>query len=73
MKEISTVGVGKHDNRILLFVGRTRRKTQYTAEGQTYTISMTMNAKYTYDNVQPIVAPSDAASYTEADFDDMLG
>lgn len=44
-----------------------------TAEGQTYTVSMTMNAKYAYDNVQPIVAPSDAASYTEADFDDMLG
>ena len=44
-----------------------------TVEGQAYTVSMTMNAKYTYDNVQPIVAPSDAASYTEADFDDMLG
>lgn len=44
-----------------------------TVEGQTYTVSMTMNAKYTYEEVQPITAPADAADYTEVNFDELMG
>ena len=44
-----------------------------TIAGQTYSVGMTMNAKYTYENVQPITAPADAANYTEVSFDDLMG
>lgn len=44
-----------------------------TIEGQTYTVSMTMNAKYTYAEVAPITAPADADTYEEASFEDLMG
>ena len=44
-----------------------------TIEGQTYTVSMTMNATYTYEEVQPITAPADADSYEEVNFDELMG
>lgn len=44
-----------------------------TVEGQTYTVSMTMNAAFSYKDVAPITAPADADQYTEADLDDLLG
>lgn len=44
-----------------------------TVEGQTYTVSMTMNAKYTYEEVAPITAPADADTYEEVSFEDLMG
>lgn len=44
-----------------------------TMNGQTYTVSMTMNAKYTYENVAPITAPADADTYEEVNFDELMG
>ncbi len=45
-----------------------------TAEGETKTVSMTMNAKYAYENVETITAPADADSYTEVAYGaDLLG
>lgn len=44
-----------------------------TVEGTTVTTTMTMNAKYAYDNVKPITAPADAGSYQEMDYDDIVG
>ena len=44
-----------------------------TAGGETHTVSLTMNAKYTYDNVQPITAPADADSYKDVSFDEIVG
>ena len=44
-----------------------------TVAGETVTTTMTMNAKYAYDNVKPITAPADAGSYQEMDYDDIVG
>ena len=44
-----------------------------TVAGETYTVSMTMNAKYTYDNVKPVTVPADADSYEEVSYDDIMG
>lgn len=44
-----------------------------TVEGQTYTVTMTMNAKFSYGDIAPITAPADADKYTETDLDDLLG
>jgi hypothetical protein len=44
-----------------------------TVEGTTVSTTMTMNAKYAYDDVKPITAPADADSYEEADYDDLMG
>lgn len=44
-----------------------------TIEGQTYTVSMTMRATYTYESVAPITAPADADTYEEVGFEDLMG
>ena len=44
-----------------------------TVEGTTVSTTMTMNAKYAYDDVKPITAPADAASYEEMDFGELIG
>ncbi len=44
-----------------------------TVAGETVTTTMTMNAKYAYDNVKPITAPADADSYEEMDYDQIIG
>ena len=45
----------------------------FTVAGETFTTTMTMNAKFAYTDVAPITAPADADSYTEADINDLLG
>ncbi len=42
-------------------------------EGLTCNIDFEISAEYTYNNVQNVVVPSDAASYTEVDYDDIMG
>lgn len=44
-----------------------------TAAGETHTVSLTMNAVYSYEDVQPITAPADADSYTDVSFDEIVG
>ena len=44
-----------------------------TVEGTTVSTTMTMNAKYAYDDVKPITAPADADSYEEMDYDEIIG
>ena len=44
-----------------------------TVEGETHTVSLTMNARYTYEDIQPITAPADADSYKEVSFDEIVG
>ena len=44
-----------------------------TAGGETHTVSLTMNAKYTYEGIQPITAPADADSYKDVSFDEIIG
>ena len=44
-----------------------------TVKGETHTRSLTMNAKYSYDNVLPVTAPADADSYKDVSFDDIMG
>ena len=44
-----------------------------TAGGETHTVSLTMNAKYTYEGIQPITAPADADSYKDVSFDEIVG
>lgn len=44
-----------------------------TVEGTSVSTTMTMNAKYAYDDVKPITAPADADSYEEMDYDDIIG
>ena len=40
---------------------------------ETYTISMRMEMEYDYDDIIAVVAPSDASTYKEVDFDDITG
>ncbi len=42
-------------------------------EGQSYTISMDMGTAFQYENVEKIVAPADAADYTEVQYSDIMG
>lgn len=44
-----------------------------TAGGETHTVSLTMNAKYTYEGIQPVTAPADADSYKDVSFDEIVG
>jgi hypothetical protein len=44
-----------------------------TVEGETHTLSLTMNAEYSYEDVQPITAPTDADSYEDVGFDGIMG
>ncbi len=44
-----------------------------TIQGKAYTVSMTMNAKYEYQDVAAITAPADADSYTEVNYSDIMG
>ncbi len=44
-----------------------------TMSGKTYTVSMTMNAKYEYENVAKVTAPADADTYTEVSYDQIKG
>ena len=44
-----------------------------TVEGTSVSTTMTMNAKYAYDDVKPITAPADADSYEEMDYDEIIG
>ncbi len=44
-----------------------------TVMGESITVSMTMGATYTYDNVAAVAAPSDAADYEEVSFDELGG
>ncbi|MBQ9151713.1 MAG: hypothetical protein IJX72_05635 [Clostridia bacterium] len=64
---VLTIADGKYESMALT------ASYSVTVEGQTYNVAMTMNAKYTYENVQPITAPADADKYTEVSYDDILG
>ena len=64
---ILTIADGKYESMALTV------SYSVTVAGQTYTVSMTMNAKYTYADVEPITAPADADKYTEVNFDEILG
>ncbi len=44
-----------------------------TMEGKTYNLSMTMNAKYEYENVAKVAAPADADSYQSVSYADIIG
>lgn len=44
-----------------------------TAAGETHTVSMTMTAAYSYEDVAPITAPADADSYTDVSYSDIMG
>ena len=44
-----------------------------TIAGKTYTTTMTMNARYSYEDIQPITAPADADSYTEVSYSEIVG
>jgi hypothetical protein len=62
-----TIDDGKYDTMALTAA------YSVTIAGQTYSVSMTMNAAYNYENVQPITAPADADSYEEVDFSELMG
>jgi len=64
---IITISDGKYESMALTVA------YSVTVADQTVNVSMTMNAKYSYENVSPVTAPADASSYTEADLDDLLG
>ena len=44
-----------------------------TLDGETVSVSMTMEADYAYENVSPITAPADADAYQEMSYDDLMG
>jgi hypothetical protein len=44
-----------------------------TAAGETHTVSLSMDAKYSYENIQPVTAPADAAGYTTVDYGEIAG
>ncbi len=64
---VLTLKDGKYENMALTC------SYSVTVAGKTYSVSMTMNAAYTYKDVAEITAPADAASYTEVDYSDILG
>ncbi len=64
---VLTISDGKYESMALTVA------YSVTVAGQTVNVSMTMNAKFAYENVSPITAPADASSYTEANLDDLLG
>lgn len=64
---IITISDGKYESMALTVA------YSVTVADQTVNVSMTMNAKFSYENVSPVTAPADASSYTEADLDDLLG
>lgn len=63
---VLTIADGKYESMALTV------SYSVTVAGQTYTVSMTMNAKYTYTDVEPITAPADADKYPEVNFDEIL-
>lgn len=64
---VLTIADGKYESMALTV------SYSVTVAGQTYTVSMTMNAKYTYAEVAPITAPADADKYEEVNFDEIPG
>ena len=64
---VLTIADGKYESMVLTV------SYSVTVDGETYTVSMTANAKYTYTEVKPITAPADADKYTEVSFDEILG
>lgn len=44
-----------------------------TVEGTTVSTTLSMTAKYAYDDVKPVTAPADADSYEEMDYDEIIG
>ncbi len=64
---VLTIADGKYESMALTV------SYSITVEGQTYNVSMTMNAKYSYAEVAPITAPADADKYTEVNFDQIMG
>lgn len=42
-----------------------------TVEGETHSLSLAMNARYSYEDIRPITAPADADSYTDVSFDEI--
>ncbi len=64
---VLTISDGKYESMALT------ASYSVTVAGETFAVSMTMNAKYTYGEVLAIVAPADADKYTEYKFDEILG
>lgn len=64
---VLTIADGKYESMALTV------SYSITVAGQTYTVSMTMNAKYSYAEVAPITAPADADTYSEVSFDQIMG
>jgi hypothetical protein len=64
---VITVADGKYESMALTAT------YSVTVKGETHTVSLTMNAKYAYDDVKPITAPADADSYEEMDYDEIIG
>ncbi len=62
-----TIADGKYESMALT--------AQYsvTVAGKTHTVAMTMNARYSYEDVQPITAPADADSYREVSYSEIVG
>ncbi len=57
---------GKYDSMIL------NCDYAVTIEGVSYNMDFQISAEFTYDNIGKIVVPSDAASYTEVNYDDIM-
>ena len=64
---VLTIADGKYESMALTV------SYSVTVDGETYTVSLTANAKYTYTEVEPITVPADADKYTEVKFDEILG
>lgn len=62
-----TIADGKYESMALT------ARYSVTVAGETHTVAMTMNAAYSYDDVQPITAPADADSYTEVSYSEIMG
>lgn len=64
---VITVADGKYESMALTAA------YSVTVKGETHTVSLTMNAKYAYEGVQPITVPADADSYKDVSFDEIVG
>lgn len=64
---VMTVADGKYESMALTAT------YSVTVSGKTHTVSLSMNAKYSYENVSAIVAPSDADSYKDVSYGEIMG
>ncbi len=48
-------------------------KYSVTVSGQTFDVTMSISAEYTYGDFEPVVKPENADAYTEMDYEDLMG